>query len=206
MEAIVNQGRGPVTFNGPLEAGIRAVAILGAAFPRAYDLQRLVALDYLLVHTGDVGGPDSLHPPTPLHSAELLVRRKLVEEGLLLTMTRDLVRRDVTLDGIKYGAGENTATFLSALTSSYLAGLKERAGWLVSAVGDHTDKQFRDVMRRFSDQWIEAWAGRNDTGTTGPQASKPRILWTEQARCSLHVWTGPQCAVRLLQHRQIVCR
>jgi len=54
--------RKPVTFNGPLEAGIRAVAILGAAHPKAFDLQRLTAFDYLLVHTGDVGGPESLHP------------------------------------------------------------------------------------------------------------------------------------------------
>jgi len=37
-----------LTFNGPVEAGVRAVAILSAAFPRALDLQRLTALDYLL--------------------------------------------------------------------------------------------------------------------------------------------------------------
>src|SRR5258708_23016239 len=59
--------RKPITFNGPLEAGIRAVSILAAAFPQTYDLQRLVALDYLLVHTGDINGPDNLHPPTPMH-------------------------------------------------------------------------------------------------------------------------------------------
>ncbi|MEF2975421.1 ABC-three component system middle component 2 [Pseudomonas aeruginosa] len=40
--------RPPVTFNSPLEAGMRAVAILGMAYPQAYDLQRLVAFDYLL--------------------------------------------------------------------------------------------------------------------------------------------------------------
>ena len=91
MVQVKKQDRHPATFNGPLEAGIRAVAILGAAYPQTYDLQRLVAFDYLLVHTGDIGGPESLHPPTPLHSAELLVRRKLVEAALMLMMTRDLV-------------------------------------------------------------------------------------------------------------------
>lgn len=155
MDPILEKKRYPITFNSPFEAGIRAVAILGAAFPRTYDLQRLVALDYLLVHTGDVGGPDSLHPPTPMQSAELLVRRKLVEEALLLMMTRDLIRREVTADGIKYGAGENAATFLSALSASYLAALKERAAWLVTALGDYSDQQFRAVMRRFFDQWVE---------------------------------------------------
>ena len=144
-----------MTFNGPLEAGIRAVAILGAAYPQTYDLQRLVAFDYLLVHTGDIGGPESLHPPTPLHSAELLVRRKLVEEALLLMMTRDLVVREITGEGIKYCAGEHAATFLSALTTEYLLSLKERASWLVGFLGGYADQQFRAVMRRFFDDWVE---------------------------------------------------
>lgn len=145
----------PVTFNGPLEAGIRAVSILGAAFPQSYDLQRLVALDYLLVHTADVGGPESLHPPSPMHSAELLVRRKLVENALLLMMTRDLVHREITAEGIKYIAGENAATFLESVSSTYLQALKERAGWLVGSLGKYSDLEFKGVMRRFFDDWVE---------------------------------------------------
>lgn len=152
---VMHTGRKPVTFNGPLEAGIRAVSILGAAFPQSYDLQRLVAFDYLLVHTADVGGPESLHPPSPMHSAELLVRRKLVENALLLMMTRDLVQREITPEGIKYIAGENAATFLESVSSSYLQALKERAGWLVGALGKHTDLEFKVVMRRFFDDWVE---------------------------------------------------
>ena len=50
MDAI-DPPRLQITFNGPLEAGIRAVALLGAAYPKAFDLQRLTALDYLLVRT-----------------------------------------------------------------------------------------------------------------------------------------------------------
>ncbi|EMZ43725.1 threonine transporter [Pseudomonas aeruginosa] len=151
----MNQERKPITFNGPLEAGIRAVSILGAAYPQTYDLQRLVALDYLLVHTGDLDGPENLHPPTPTPSAEMLVRRKLVEQSLLLMMTRDLVAREVTADGIKYGAGENATTFLSSVSSNYLVALKERATWLVEAIGGLTDEQFKSMMRRFFDKWVE---------------------------------------------------
>jgi hypothetical protein len=151
----MNHERKPVTFNGPLEAGIRAVSILGAAYPQSYDLQRLVAFDYLLVHTADVGGPESLHPPTPTHSAELLVRRRLVEQALLLMMTRELVERQITAEGIKYSAGENAATFLASVSSTYLRALKERADWLIETLGGHTDQHFRAVMRRFSDSWVE---------------------------------------------------
>jgi len=155
VDTIMSQERKPITFNGPLEAGIRAVSILGAAYPQTYDLQRLVALDYLLVHTGDIDGPDNLHPPTPTHSAELLVRRKLIEQSLLLMMTRDLVAREVTSDGIKYAAGENAETFLSSVSSSYLVALKERAAWLVENLGDLTDEKFKGMMRRFFDKWVE---------------------------------------------------
>lgn len=155
MGPILKQDGQPVTFNGPLEAGMRAVALLGVAFPQTYDLQRLVALDFLLVHTGDIGGPASLHPPTPHRSAELLVRRKVVESALLLMMTRDLVQRHVTPEGIQYGAGENAATFLSSLSTTYCRALKERAAWLVAAFGHHSDQEFRTVMRRYFNDWVE---------------------------------------------------
>lgn len=155
MDNKVSEKRDPNTFNGPLEAGIRAVSILGAAYPQTYDLQRLVALDYLLVHTADVGGPDNLHPPTPIHSAELLVRRKLVEDALLLMMTRHLIERQVSPDGITYGAGENATTFLSSVSSTYLLALKNRAVWLVEALGKLSDQEFRSIMHRFVDKWVE---------------------------------------------------
>jgi hypothetical protein len=90
-----------------------------------------------------------------MHSAELLVRRKLVEQSLMLMMTRDLVVREITLDGIKYGAGENAATFLTSVSSSYLQALKDRATWLVSTFGDLSDDAFKRVMRRFFDKWVE---------------------------------------------------
>lgn len=155
MDNKVRAQSSPITFNGPLEAGIRAVSILSAAYPQTYDLQRLVALDYLLVHTADVGGPDNLHPPTPIHSAELLVRRKLVEDALLLMMTRELIERQVGPNGITYGAGDNATTFLSSVSSTYLLALKDRAAWLVEALGNLTDEEFRIVMHRFFDKWVE---------------------------------------------------
>ena len=46
-------------FNSPLEAGLRSTAILEAAYPERYDLQRLVQLDYLVVHSADTGVDDS---------------------------------------------------------------------------------------------------------------------------------------------------
>jgi hypothetical protein len=98
----VARDRHPQTYNGPLEAGIRAVAILGAAFPRTFDLHRLTALDYLLTRTGEIGGPPNIHPPSPIHVPATEVRRKVIQKALLLMMTRDLVDREVSSQGIRY--------------------------------------------------------------------------------------------------------
>lgn len=146
--------RGALTFNGPLEAGVRAVAILGAAFPRCYDLQRLTAFDYLLVHTQQLGGPDDLHPATPISTPATEVRRKVVLDALHLMMTRELVLRRADEDGIRYCAGETAAMFLDALRTPYLSRVKERAGWLVHHLADYSDAKFDGLMRKFFDSWV----------------------------------------------------
>lgn len=142
-------------FNSPLETGIRSVAILVAAYPRTFDLQRLVAFDYLVVHTGDIGGPDSLHPALPRRSTELLVRRGLVERGILVMIGRGLIRRETTAQGIYYRAGEFADTFLESLVSPYLLLLRERASWVANSFGAMEQDTFRDTLSSVFGQWIE---------------------------------------------------
>jgi len=143
-----------LTFNGPLEAGIRAVAVLGAAFPRCFDVQRLTAFDYLLVRTRQLGGPDDLHPATPIQTPATEVRRKVVLDALHLMMTRDLITRRVDDDGIRFSAGEAAAMFLDSLRTPYLKGLKDRAGWLVHHLADYSDDEFDALMHHFFDMWV----------------------------------------------------
>ena len=105
-------------FNSPLETGIRSLAILVAAYPEPFDLERLIEMDYLVVHSGDADGPESLHAPLPMRAGELLVRRGLIEKGLLLMMSRHLVQRVPAEEGFNYLAGEAAAPFLVSLTAS----------------------------------------------------------------------------------------
>ena len=153
MEEIAGHQRA-LTFNGPLEAGVRTVAVLEAAFPRAFDLQSLTALDYLLVRTHQLGGPDNLHPATPIQMPAAEVRRKIIQSALLLMMTRDLVVREVYVDGIRYRAGESAAPFLSSIQTPYLRAVKSRASWLVNYLASYTDADFNALMRRFFDDWV----------------------------------------------------
>jgi hypothetical protein len=153
MDEVIRE-QGTLTFNGPLEAGVRAVAILGAAFPRCFDVQRLTAFDYLLIHTGQIGGPEDLHPATPIQTPATDVRRKTVQDALHLMMTRDLVTRYIDGNGIRFCAGEAASMFLESLRSPYLLELKGRANWLVGHFADTTQSDFDALMRRFFNTWV----------------------------------------------------
>jgi hypothetical protein len=146
--------RHTLTFNGPLEAGVRAVAILGAAFPVAFDIQRLTALDYLLVRTKQLGGPEDLHPGTPIQTPATEVRRKVVQNAVLLMMSRELIGRELHSDGIRYRAGESASLFLNSLQTPYLVALKGRAEWLVDHLKGYSDSEFQALMRQFYDNWV----------------------------------------------------
>jgi hypothetical protein len=96
--------RRPRIFNTPFETGLRSVIILTACYPDRLSLHRLVVFDHLIVHTADIGGPESMHPEDRSRAAEILVRRGLVESGLALMETRGLITRAATPYGFRYQA------------------------------------------------------------------------------------------------------
>lgn len=140
-------------FNSAIECGLRSLVILEHAFPRDYDLQRLVFYDYLLVHSGDANGPASIHPATPHRSGEVLVKRQILEQGLLLMMSRKLVIREYDKTGIVYSASDNATPFLDSMESRYVGLLKERATWVIAVFDDYTDKQLDKFFQENLDRW-----------------------------------------------------
>lgn len=140
-------------FNSPLETGIRSLAILVAVHPDAFDLQRLVEMDYLVVHSGDVGGPASLHAPLPMRAGELLVRRRLIETGLLLMMSRGLVQRLPMAAGITYIATEAAAPFLASLIADYSRQLRDRAEWAATRFQGVSTEEIRQITHDFFERW-----------------------------------------------------
>jgi hypothetical protein len=140
-------------FNTPLETGIRSLAILTAIFPRSLDLQYLVFFDYLTVHSGDVGGPESLHAPLPMRSGELTVRRELIERGLFLMMSRGLINRLSESNGFHYVVTDTAGAFLSMLSSRYISKLKERAEWVTETFGESTPEELKTLERQFFREW-----------------------------------------------------
>jgi hypothetical protein len=140
-------------FNSPLETGVRSLSILEAAYPRSFDLQRLIELDYLVVHSGDADGPESLHVPLPQRAGELLVRRELIDKGLLLMMSRGLIERTATTTGIEYRAGEKAAPYLASITAPYIVKLRVRAAWAIKTFGDMSTAAIRSITQQFFERW-----------------------------------------------------
>jgi hypothetical protein len=141
------------TFNSPIETGVRALILLAESYPDRLDLQRILEFDYILVHTGDVDGPPSIHPALPLRSGELLVRRQLIERGLMLMISRGLITRHATPNGFVYQAEDDAGPFLDSLTADYLHDLQDRAVWVVERFSGMSDHEIRVMLSQVYDQW-----------------------------------------------------
>ena len=141
--------------NGPLETAIRALTLLAEAYPRSLDLNQLVLLDHGLLHSEDLGGPPSLHPPVPIRSSELGVKRHQLTLGLEVLTRVGLADMSATTDGIHFTAAEGAYPFLSLLETSHARALAERASWVVDRYGDLSDAGLRDAIREVSGRWAE---------------------------------------------------
>lgn len=141
-------------FNGPVEIGMRTAMVLANAYPERIDLNRLVILDYIVVHSGDIpDGPPSLHPPTPLRAGEVTVRRGLLENGLHLLAMKGLVSRHLDDSGITYSAQSEITAFLDALSSGYAHSVRNRAEWAVQRLNGLTDTQVRQLFEESIGRW-----------------------------------------------------
>jgi hypothetical protein len=154
MTPLAVSRRTPRPFNTPMECGLRMLFVLDAADGAAADLQRLVAYDYLLVHSGDVAlGPTSLHPAVPFRGTELLVKRRLIEAGLNQMFSRELLDKVFASSGIVYRRTPLTTAFTLLLTSKYADALRERAHWLVQQFGGMDDNDLAAFMASNVGRW-----------------------------------------------------
>lgn len=148
----------PQLFNTPLEAGVRALLILDAFAPQAFDLATMSLLDYYIVHTGDAGGPPSLHPEINARAGEYFVRRHLVEEGLLLMARASLVDQVFTSSGIAFRAHETATAMIDLFGSAYNRRLAEAAQWLAREAAargvDTFIKNLKDGLERWSHEIV----------------------------------------------------
>lgn len=151
-------------FNSPLETGVRSVVLLNEAYPKAFDLKELTWLDHLVVHTGDISGPDSLHPNVPHRDGELLVRRSLVEQGISLMRQMNMIEAIYGSQGVMYSASDQAGPFVKLMRTEYGCELKARAKWLISNVESHDTHYLRDIVSKKIGRWTVEFHGNIRSG------------------------------------------
>jgi hypothetical protein len=153
VEEVIDRPEPIGLFNSKLETGTRAVVVLDAAYPRSLDLARLTWFDHLVVHTGDAGGPPSLHPPLPERTGELLVRRRLVEDSLTLMRRVHLVDALADEHGVSFRASDEAAPFVSLMRTEYAQALKFCAKWLVDHFAELSAEELAQRVEHRLDRW-----------------------------------------------------
>ncbi|WP_327350140.1 threonine transporter [Streptomyces sp. NBC_01321] len=142
--------------NSPLEVGMRTLVLLSASFPQQLDVAQLVYLDHVMVHSGEMGGPPSLHPSLPAGPGELAMKRRLIEQGLLVLMRAGLADVEATADGLVYRASEEGPGFVDILEAPYVGTLKDRAAWVIAALAS-PELDVRAATRAITDRWAHTF-------------------------------------------------
>jgi hypothetical protein len=155
------------TLNSPLELGVRSLILLTAAFPRSLDLDRLVLMDYCLLHSADLDGPPSVLPDVPTRNGELGIKRSVLEHGVQVMSRAGMIDLVTTANGVTYRASEEAAPFLRLIDSSLADALRDVADWSITQFGEVSTDEIRQRVRTISDRWTEefAWEFDGDEGS-----------------------------------------
>ncbi|WP_294218024.1 ABC-three component system middle component 2 [uncultured Chryseobacterium sp.] len=117
-------------FNNQLEIGLRLLSILNEAFPKKINLQSLIYIDYIIIHSGDFDDKiQSIHAPVPYRESEIFIKRNIIKDSLNFLLYKNLVDISYDHDGITYIATENSTPFLDKLSEQYTEELLIRVKW-----------------------------------------------------------------------------
>ncbi|PEA07846.1 hypothetical protein CN425_27115 [Bacillus cereus] len=143
-------------FNSPIEVGLRTLVLLSHVTTEDFDINRLIIFDYFLLHAKDLDvEQENLHPSLPYRSTEIIIRRKLISEGLELLVSKGLINIIYNNDGIFYKSNEMTHLFVNLLGSSYFKRLNILSEWAITTYGEISTEE----LNNFINKNIQLWGG-----------------------------------------------
>lgn len=129
--------------------------LLQEAFPQHLDLNQLVLLDHSLLHSADLGGPESLHPPVPVRASELGMKRESIEAGLEVMVRAELAHAGLGDGGVEFWASESADGFANLLETEYAGQLHSRAAWVINHFGTLDEQSLRAALSSVVTHWSE---------------------------------------------------
>ncbi|MDD1505888.1 hypothetical protein PVA17_24550 [Lysinibacillus sp. CNPSo 3705] len=143
-------------FNSSLEVALRILVLLNRAESNNFDIDRLVIFDYFILHRNDIDkNQESIHPPLPHRSSEIIIRRKLVQEGLDVLISRGLISTIYHNTGVFYSANRSTSLFVDLLKSTYFSKLTLVVEWVLSKYGNVSTPMLNKIIN----ENIHIWGG-----------------------------------------------
>lgn len=141
-------------YNTPLETGLRILIILEELKRKQVDVNRLIIYDYLVTHASDFDKSlKSLHPSLPHRSGEIIIKRKVIQEGIKLMYSKELLDINYTENGIFYSANELTTAFLDYFETYYSKMLREYSNLVVSKFNKFSDEELSDFVNENLNKW-----------------------------------------------------
>ena len=142
-------------YNTPLELGMRSLILLHTSNSAIMDLEKIMYLDYLCLNTSDLDGPKSLHAPIPNRGVQIFSKKDLIQKGLSIMITKDLVKLILQPNGFFYQITEAGTLFLDFFQTKYYLNLSERCKWVNGKWGSESTEN----IKYYIDNNIQKWGG-----------------------------------------------
>lgn len=141
-------------FNTSLEVGFRVLIILNELKNSTLNLDRLIIYDYFTLHANDFNEEnESIHPPIPNRSGEIVIKRKIIQESINLMHSKDLLDIEYSLDGILYKSNELTPAFLEYFNSKYAMKIIENAHLVIKEFNEYSDYELAKYVNENFSKW-----------------------------------------------------
>jgi hypothetical protein len=139
-------------YNSPIELAIRTLIILYHHDSKT-DIDRLMYLDHLALNTEDIGGPPSIHAPIPHRGVQIFARKELIEKGITILVSKQLISIVPSTSGILYEINEAGKKFLEYFSSEYFIELRTSVKWVENKFNKMTTLQIREFIDNNLDKW-----------------------------------------------------
>jgi hypothetical protein len=137
------------TFNGLTETAMRLLIILETNYGRSFDFQTLRLMDFFTVYSGDIDGPQSLHPTNSGRGGTYNVRKSLIPKAIDFLVAADLLNNENALYSAKNQDDGDP------YRSTYLQGIQSAAKWMNGRIRDVGLKSFTAEMLQTAIELME---------------------------------------------------
>ncbi|MGN6637801.1 MAG: ABC-three component system middle component 2, partial [Mucilaginibacter sp.] len=145
-----------------VEIGLRCLFLLLRFRTEGLSIDKLIYLDYFLIHAGDVSKEQkSIHPKYPFRSTEIVVKRELLTNALKLLICRELINVHFSATGIIYKITNIGCKAVAYFESDYAKRIIEVSNWIYTTYHTYTERQLSDVIHANIQKWGSEFANES---------------------------------------------